>query len=1044
MTRLQKIIIPFFSMLTTGALLVVFAVAIGYATFIENDYGTTTAGILVYNATWFEILLFLLAVNLTGSIFYNKLIVRKKWPILLFHAAFLVILAGATITRLTSSEGAIHIREGERSNLLLTEATFLRISANTGKDTTVINQEVRFSPYTANRFKKSFTIDNREVTLENLKFVPSAAETIVEDPEGEPILAILAVDQTGKRFDFLLKENQSKTIGDVKFGFKTADDSSGIRIINENGSLYFSSPDSVYMTGMDQNEFREFKPDTLLPLTEKVVYQAGNLGFVLKKFFEKGKPELIYVPAHAGNLNNDAIQFRVTAGTDSKEVIVYGKKGSPGEDEKVAFGDLQIRISFGSAIHELPFSLRLNDFQIERYPGSNSPSSFASEVTLIDQNNHIERPFRIFMNNILKYRGYRFFQSSFDDDEKGTVLSVNYDSAGTTVTYIGYFLMALGMILTLFSSQSRFRRLAKASVNLNKERKHLFAPVLFLGLLLSGTGVSAQNPEMTISPAHAREFGTLLIQNNEGRIEPVNTLASEVLRKVAKKGNFNGLEPVQVMLEILTEPEKWKNIPLIKVSDPELRKILGATDGYVSFNNVLSDSETRDYRLREYVTKAYDKKPAGRNRFDKEVINVDERVNILYKFMNGGFLTIFPIPGDENNKWLSLQDAEKSPVQGVSEFASQTFGNYTRTLQLARKSGIYGDAGKLLQQLKENQKKYGAEIYPPAIKTKLEIFYVNFNIFSKLSKVYILLGLILLIFQFIGLLSKRSGYLSSEIAGFWLVFVLFIVHSSGLAIRWYISGHAPWSNGYETLIYISWATCLAGLIFATRSPMTLAVTTILSAISLFVAGMSWMSPELTNLVPVLKSYWLVIHVAVITASYGFFAVAALLGLVNLILMIILPVRENKRIRFTIEELVLIIGMAIIAGLFMLTIGSFLGGVWANESWGRYWGWDPKETWALVTILVYAFIVHMHKIPEFRGPYAVSLASLTGFASVLMTYFGVNYYLSGLHSYAQSETMPVPAGVYVGVILIFVVAVSAYFAGHNRLIASGSEKSESVD
>jgi cytochrome c-type biogenesis protein CcsB len=262
---------------------------------------------------------------------------------------------------------------------------------------------------------------------------------------------------------------------------------------------------------------------------------------------------------------------------------------------------------------------------------------------------------------------------------------------------------------------------------------------------------------------------------------------------------------------------------------------------------------------------------------------------------------------------------------------------------------------------------------------------------------------------------------------FGLVSGLFLIHTAGLGIRWYISEHAPWSNGYETLLYISWATCMAGLIFSKRSPMTLAVTTILSAISLFVAGMSWMSPELTNLVPVLKSYWLVIHVAVITASYGFFAVAALLGVLNLVLMILQTPFYNERIKYTIKELVLIIQIAFIVGLFLITIGAFLGGVWANESWGRYWGWDPKETWAMVTILVYAFIVHMDKIPGFRGPFAVSFASVLGLGSVLMTFFGVNYYLSGLHSYAQGDPAPVPTGVYIGVILVILLSLAAWIS-----------------
>ncbi len=267
-------------------------------------------------------------------------------------------------------------------------------------------------------------------------------------------------------------------------------------------------------------------------------------------------------------------------------------------------------------------------------------------------------------------------------------------------------------------------------------------------------------------------------------------------------------------------------------------------------------------------------------------------------------------------------------------------------------------------------------------------------------------------------------------SAFYFILLLFIAETAGLGIRWYISDHAPWSNGYESMVFISWATCLGGLIFGKRSEITLSLTTVLAGLTLMVAGMSWMSPEITNLVPVLKSYWLIVHVAVITASYGFLGISALLGFLNLILMILRNKKNKARVNFTIKELVNITQIAMLIGLLMITIGSFLGGVWANESWGRYWGWDPKETWALVTVLVYTFIGHMHKIPGFRGNFAISTAAVLGISSVLMTYFGVNYYLSGLHSYAQGEPAPIPTGVYIAVAVVFVVILGAFMSEKN--------------
>ncbi|HPT32488.1 MAG TPA: cytochrome c biogenesis protein ResB [Prolixibacteraceae bacterium] len=534
---MNKVAASFFSMMTTGVLLVVFAFSIGYATFVENDYGTVTARVLVYNSVWFELLLLLLAINLAGSIVYNKLVSRKKWPVFLFHAAFLVILAGAAITRYTGFEGSLHIREGAQNNLLMTEGTYVTIMASKGTDSVTVSEEVKFSPYTGNRFRKTLEVGGNKVEVENLKFVPSAAETIVEDPAGVPILALLAVDNTSRRTDFILRQGETKSVGGISFSFLPAADTSGIWIGEANGELFFRCADTVFVTGMEASEMARLDPGIGHPLSEKQIYQVGQIGFVLKKYLPEARPELVYVPSHTGTLTDDAIQAGIRVNGKQGELIVFGSKGQEGTPEHLLLDSVSVWVSYGSVIHALPFSLKLNDFQLDRYPGSNSPSSFASEVTLIDPVNKVEKPFRIFMNNILKYRGYRFFQSSFDEDEAGTVLAVNYDQAGTVVTYIGYFLMALGMILTLFSRNSRFASLARASGRLSKERKKLFSVVVWAALLIPGITVTAQTKSAVVSPAHAKEFATLLVQNNEGRIEPVNTLASEVLRKVSKKGS---------------------------------------------------------------------------------------------------------------------------------------------------------------------------------------------------------------------------------------------------------------------------------------------------------------------------------------------------------------------------------------------------------------------------------------------------------------------------------------------------------------------------
>jgi cytochrome c-type biogenesis protein CcsB len=259
----------------------------------------------------------------------------------------------------------------------------------------------------------------------------------------------------------------------------------------------------------------------------------------------------------------------------------------------------------------------------------------------------------------------------------------------------------------------------------------------------------------------------------------------------------------------------------------------------------------------------------------------------------------------------------------------------------------------------------------------------------------------------------------------YLLLMGFLAHTLGLATRWYISGHAPWSNGFESMIYIAWVTMLAGFIFVKKAPFALSATAILSSLTLFVAHLSWMNPEITNLVPVLKSYWLTLHVSIITASYGFLGLGAILGFLNLILYVLKTEKNKISLQEQIVSMSRVVEMALILGLYFLTVGTLLGAVWANESWGRYWGWDPKETWSLITIFIYAFIIHMRQIPGFKSKFALNLFALIGFSSVLMTYFGVNYYLSGLHSYAQGDPVPVPSFVYYSVLTIILLATFAY-------------------
>ena len=910
-----------FSMLTSVLLLMIFAIAIAYATFIENDYGTATAQALIYQSWWFELLLLLGAVNLAGSVFKYKLVNRKKWAILLFHLAFIAIIIGAGVTRYVGFEGNMHIREGESNNQIVSTESYITLKASVNGQEETTRTRVKFTPNTNNRYKETIEIAGKTVTVENELFVPNAAETRMPDANG----------------------------------------------------------------------FRS----------------------------------LVQIPDETGQGGIDAFTAKLTSGNETTRLNVFGRDGNIYEPATGTINGINISISYGSIIRELPFSIYLREFQLERYPGSNSPSSYASEITLKDPASSVERPFRIYMNNILKYNGYRFFQSSFDQDEKGTILSVNQDYWGTMLSYLGYFLMTLGMVFTLFSPASRFHTLIRLSSKLQNTRKAgktLLLLLVVLGLSWTANDVFGAN---VTKKQHIAAFGKLLVLDNQGRIEPVNTLASDLLRKITKKGNWEGLSPVEFFVEMSANPDNWKNVPIVKVGNPELRRMLGISGDFVSFNQMFDQSG--HYRLNDLVQQSYNKKQTTRNKFDKEVINVDERVNICYQIFRGDFLKIFPVPNDERKSWVTHSTIPPDMKKEDADFAGTILKLYYGEYNNATLSGNWSKPDEYLGFIKKYQNTYGAGIIPSPSKISLEVFYNNFNIFGKLAKIFALLGFILLVFHFVLILKPGASYPKFINAGTLLVFVAFMLYTAGLGIRWYISGHAPWSNGYETMIYIGWATILSGFIFARRSPITLAVTTLLTSIILFVAGMSWMNPEITPLVPVLKSYWLIVHVAIITASYGFFAMGALLGMLNLVLMILRNKKNEQNIRFTILEVSYIIEMALIVGLFMMTIGSFIGGVWANESWGRYWGWDPKETWALVTVLVYAIILHLRKIPGLKSTLALSSLALLGLGVVLMTFFGVNYYLSGMHSYGAGDPPPIPNALYISIVIVFALIYGAYYA-----------------
>jgi cytochrome c-type biogenesis protein CcsB len=1023
--KIKKYSSPLFNTRAAGLYILLFAAAIGIATFIENDFGTSAAQKVIYKSWWFELLLVLFGITIIVNIFKFRMIQQKKWPLLLFHGAIIIILIGAGVTRYFGFEGIMHIRENNTANSFLSSNAFLKFKVNKNNETFDFDEPVLFASLGNNSWHEEYLVDGDLISVDVKEFIPNPKQVLTESIDGRATLQIVVSGANGRE-EYYISEGQTKRIRNVIYNFKDAQLPDAINIRFRNDSLQFNS--NRTLTRMEMVTQRR---DTLLPtgayrpLILRSLYSVGINNFVLSDFRKKGKIRIESEESKVRNESLTALLLDVTINGNSKEAYVYGSRGVEGRPQQLSFEELGLAVSYGAKEITVPFRVQLNKFIMEKYPGTNSAASYASEVTLVDDTKNVKMDYRIFMNNILDYGGYRFFQSSFDKDEKGTYLSVNNDFWGTWISYLGYALLTIGMILTFFSKKTRFYQVTQKIKKL-RAKSSTFVFVLFLSSSFS-YAQSQTFVDNAVEVEHANAFSELVVQDFKGRMKPVHTLSREIMRKLARKESMYDLTADQILLSMFINKQDWYKAGIIKLGKhKDIHKNLSVGGDYASYADFFKTNG--EYKLRDEVRRVYGLEPIDRGVYEKELLKIDERVNILSMVFSGSLLKIVPNPNDPNNSWESNAAHNHSANDGHnhSTIAKDFFTSYSEALKKAVVSNDYTEAGQLLNELKIYQLEEGADIIPSESELSAEILLNTLNVFTRLAGFYMLLGIAFLFFLFLSVFKPKINLKKAYLILFSLVILGFVFHTVGLGLRWYVSGRAPWSNGYESMIYIAWTSTLAGLLFTRRSFGGLAATMVLAATILLVSMLSFLDPEITPLVPVLKSYWLTIHVSLIAGSYGFLMLGAIIGLINLILMVFMKDSNKKRIKRIVKEMSNISELTLIGGLFMVSIGTYLGGIWANESWGRYWGWDAKETWALVTILVYAFILHMRLIPKLKGLFAYNVATTFGLASVIMTYYGVNYYLSGLHSYATGDPIPIPNWVYVVVVSIIIISVLAYY------------------
>lgn len=1059
-------------------LFLLFALFCALATFIESAYGTPTAWAMVYDTFWFEYIQLLLGINLLCGMFRYKMFGLKKLPLMIFHISFLFILVGSAMTRYAGFEGILPIREHTQNSLIESSKTSLRISAiKDGERYSAVNDRYIGNLPFANSFKLKLNLGDDQAVLKYKDLILNAHYTYKENNNSDPLLVLMLSQKGSQGVDVKFEKGEVKNIEGVNFAFMNDNVKAPFVKIDEN--LTLSSSENLHFLSMLDGQNLDLKIGEKANAKERRLYEINDISFVVKAAFlhaqealegsnrpqdesfwlwfksawlEVGRTMLISTFGEPQNWKNslllhfkdfalsnenknleltgsNALKLELSYKNESKEFYIFEYN----KPIMIELAGQKFFISWALSYEQLPFDIYLRDFVLDRYPGSMSPASYASEITVKNNNENFD--YRIFMNNVLDYDGYRFYQSSYDQDEKGTVLSVNKDP-GKIPTYIGYFLLCLGMFMNFLNPHSRFRTLARL---INKDTLKHASVIIFILLLSFGSEKTfAQDLNSTlpvVNTNHAKALATLIVQKSaDGRMVPFDTLSREILEKIHQSDSYKGQNSNAVMLSMLVDVDKWQIEPFILMPQNQavrdaIANILEIPSAkYISYKDFFD--ENNRYKLQKYVENANRKNPNARGVFDKEIIKLDERANVVNLVFSGELFKFIPVQNNPNNVWLAPFSAVTTLKGDEGHIVWALIQNYFSAVENAFKDGNWTRADEGLKIIKEYQEKIGYKVMPSKTKVEMEIFSNKAEIFVKLAPVYLIAGFLLLILVFSKMVipNLKISFI------FKVVYVLnvlaFVIHTLGLGLRAYLSGHAPWSNGYESMVYIAWALSLSGIFFSRKSPIALSLTSILSGVVLMVAHLSEMNPQITNLVPVLNSYWLSIHVSVITASYGFLGLCALLGIFTLFLMCFLKKdgKYNLNILRNITEATRINEMAMIFGLCLLTVGNFLGAIWANESWGRYWSWDSKETWALVSILVYAAILHLRMIPKYCNQFVFALWSMFAYWVIIMTYFGVNYFLTGLHSYAAGEAAQIPNYVYWGFALMVVLAL---FARRNR-------------
>lgn len=661
---------------------------------------------------------------------------------------------------------------------------------------------------------------------------------------------------------------------------------------------------------------------------------------------------------------------------------IYGEQGTM----RVRQGEQQTSFTDSKGIsHQLPFSITLNQFEIIYYKGTLAPMDFISHISVADKDCHRQIQGKVSMNHIFSYQHYRFYQSGYSEDNEGSVFSVSHDPYGIGITYAGYTLLLLSTVFFFFSPQSRFRRLLKSPLL----HRSLTVILLLFAFSLNSNFLKANSPSPKVLPREVAEhFGDLYILYNN-RICPLQTFARDFTVKLYGSSSYKGLTPEEVLTGWLFYYDSWKNEPIIRIKSNEARKLLEIEGNYARLKDYIST--INEYKLEKMMNHIR----SGEQVTDKRGIEeADEKFNIINLVCTGAMMKIFPcrnIAG-KTLEWYSQSDQLPQDMDNDKWVFIRKSMSYVNEMIVMKK---YNDACLLLEKIKKYQQKECDGLLPADNKFKAEKIYNQFDYSKSVAMACICIGLICFIYYCHCMASQKRTSRKAIIILNILLWIVFTYLSAAICLRGYVSNHLPLSNGFETMQFMAWCTLLLTFLLQRKFAMLLPFGFLLCGLTLMVSMLGESNPQITQLMPVLQSPLLSIHVVVIMIAYSLLAFIMLNGVTAVILH-----QSQKECKEQIERLQIISQIILYPAIFLLAIGIFIGAVWANVSWGRYWGWDPKEVWALITMLVYALALHPRSLPWFHRTMFFHVFCITAFITVLITYFGVNFLLGGMHSYAN--------------------------------------------